>query len=122
MTELRVRRREGQSLEPVDDGNPLPVAVIPSEEAFPAGHQPITVSTTAIGLSPTDAAARTALITVEVAPIRYRTDGGTAPTATTGHEALVGAVITLESKREIGNFSAIARDGVSATLRVTYGR
>ena len=123
MAELRVRRREGQSLEPVDDGNPLPVTVIPGEETGPAGHQAITVGSEAIGLSPSDDSARIAVITIETAAIRFRTDGAALPTSTTGHEAFPpGDVINLESKVEIANFNAIASSAVSATLRVTYGR
>ena len=46
-------------------------------------------------------------ITVADASIRYRVDG-TAPTATVGHLATAGSVITLDRYTEYHNFLAIA--------------
>lgn len=60
-----------------------------------------------------------ATIYVDVAAIRFRTDG-TAPTATTGTPAVPGDVIKL-TDGELPDFQAISRDGGTATLYVTTG-
>lgn len=60
-----------------------------------------------------------ATIYVEVAAIRFRTDG-TAPTATTGTPAVPGDIIKL-TEGELPDFQAISRDGSTATLHVTTG-
>jgi hypothetical protein len=62
-----------------------------------------------------------AVITVEVAPIRYRVDG-TDPTASVGHLVAVGGVIVLESGSDVSNFAAIRSTGSSATLMVTFDK
>lgn len=83
----------------------------------------VTVSSTAIGMTVTVGTGfipQAALITVEAAAIRFRTDGNN-PTASVGHEAEDGDVIELIDKAQVVNFRAIRRDGADATLRVTQG-
>ena len=85
-----------------------------------ATFESITVSTTALGLTAAlKEDADLALVTVESQAVRYRLDG-LAPTATVGHNLDVGAVLELEGHWEIDQFQAIRRDGVDATLRVSY--
>lgn len=80
----------------------------------------LSVTTTATTLTQATADDSTkAVITVEVAPVRFRLDG-TAPTAAIGHELLVGDMLVLTSNDEIERAKFIARDGVTATLSVTY--
>lgn len=86
-------------------------------------YEPITVSTTAVGLTTTPADGvlpEAAVITVEGAAIRFCVDGTTA-TATVGHAREPGEGIELAGRGELAQFSAIRRDGVDATLRVTMG-
>jgi len=63
------------------------------------------------------------MITVEDAAIRWRADG-TAPTSTTGHELEDGDVLEFMDEGNyrsvIGRFQASRRDGVSASLQVSY--
>lgn len=81
----------------------------------------VTVTGTAGGLTAaTFDNSNSALITVETAAVRFRLDG-TVPTASIGHELEAGDVLFLESNDEIQRVSFIRRDGVSATIRVTYG-
>ena len=58
-------------------------------------------------------------ITVEMAQIRFRVDGGT-PTASVGHVADISDTITLDSREDIVNFKAIRTGTVSAVINVTY--
>ena len=84
--------------------------------------EPVTVSTTAVGLTESFAVGNThAFITVAGAAVRYRADNA-APTATVGHELLVGDVLKLSNARAIDQVQFISRDGGSATLSVSYGR
>lgn len=89
----------------------------------PLSHQSVSVSTSAVGITATPADGvlpQTALITVESAYIRFCVDGTTA-TASVGHVAGDGDVIELVNRTEVANFSAISRDGGTATLKVTVG-
>lgn len=85
----------------------------------------VTVSTTAIGVTATvmddGFIPYSALISVEDAAVRYRTDG-TDPTAAVGHILEPGDVVTLTQRDELVRFRAIRRDGADATLRVTQGQ
>lgn len=65
--------------------------------------------------------AKTALITVETASLRWLSDG-TAPTSTTGNNATPGDVIRLENPSELFNFRAIRTGTTSAVIQVTYYR
>lgn len=81
----------------------------------------VTVSSTAVPLtSATADHATRAYVTVEGGPVRFRTDG-TAPTALIGHELRTGDTLELDDNDEIQKIQFIRRDGVDATLRVTYG-
>lgn len=63
-----------------------------------------------------------ALITVETAQIRFRTDGS-APTSTVGHVAEIGDRIQISGLRDLKNFQAISTHATSsATVRVSYYR
>jgi hypothetical protein len=89
-------------------------------ESAALGYESVAVSTTAIGLTAsTYGSADVAIITVEDANVRFRTDG-TAPTTSEGHIAYVGDVITLRSQGDIANFSAIRDDAVDAALKVSF--
>ena len=124
MTELRVKRTGATTLDPVSDSNPLPVEEMKGEGEDYGDYQPITVSTTAIGLTPSTADGivyTTALITVETAAIRFHLTSNDVPTATTGHKLNVDDSITLDSAHQITNFRAIRRDAADATLVVSYG-
>ena len=82
----------------------------------------ITVSTTAVGLTEDFAVGHThAFITVETAAIRYWPSGVT-PTATAGHQLLIGDVLTLRNPHVLDQVLFIRRDGTDATIRVSYGR
>ncbi len=89
----------------------------------PLGYEQITVSDTAVSLSPPDDATK-AILGVESNSLRYR-DDGTSPTATEGfllktHGNNIPPHVVLNSKEAIQNFEAI-RDGSSdATLNVLY--
>lgn len=90
----------------------------------PLSHQSVSVAGTAVGITtitPADGILPTAaIITVENAFIRFCIDGTTA-TASVGHSAGDGDVIELTNRTEIADFSAISRDGGTATLKVTLG-
>ena len=91
-------------------------------EGMVYAYESISVAGTAVGFTAGTADdAKYALVTVETAAIRVRTDG-TSPTATEGHELEPGDQLLLETSKEVLNFKAIRRDGVSATIRVSYGR
>lgn len=89
----------------------------------PLGYEQVTVSDTAVSLSPPDDATK-AIIGVESNALRYR-DDGTDPTSTEGFLLKTqgnntAPHVVLNSKEAIQNFSAI-RDGTSdATLNVLY--
>jgi hypothetical protein len=80
--------------------------------------QKLTVTAVPVGLSPPDSPNH-ALVTTENAPIRFRTDGADAD-ATTGHLTPSGSRITLESGREIRQFSAVSVGSGDAVLQVSY--
>lgn len=81
----------------------------------PLGYVQLTSLTSAIGLTP-PAAADAAMITVEVASVRWR-DDGTAPTAAIGMLLTAGQTFTY-----YGNLSAIQFIAVSGspTVNVSY--
>ena len=88
------------------------------ESADPIGFEALTVSTVAVGLSPSTGATQ-AEITVELADVRVRSDG-VDPTGTVGHLILDGAVISLSSAKDIASFRAIRDAGANATLSISY--
>ncbi len=83
-------------------------------------NEPLTVSTTVLQISPNLRDNDRAVITVEAQAVRFEFDGSE-PTATTGHQAENGDIITLTGKGELENFRVIRRDGSDSTLRVTVG-
>lgn len=90
-------------------------------------YEEVTVAATSVGLTATTYQPSTgqgacrAIITIEGANIRHRSDG-TAPTATVGESGRAGTQITLENQQEIVDFRAIREKDTSATLRVAYFR
>ncbi len=89
----------------------------------PLNHESVTVSNTAIGITATasdNVLPGAALITVEVAAIRYTVDG-TTPTASLGHKAEPGDALELIDRGEVTKFLAFRKDGTDATLKVTPG-
>lgn len=89
-------------------------------------YDSITVAATAVGLTQSNVRGTSArfrtekvVITVETAQLRWR-DDGTDPTASEGHLANVGTVLTLENRNRIDRFRAIRTGSTSATLRVNY--
>ena len=86
-------------------------------------HESVSVAGTAVGLTVTPADGvrpMAAMISVETAAIRFCVDGTTA-TASVGHMAEHGDVIVLVDPAEVAQFSAISKDGGTATLKVTQG-
>lgn len=85
------------------------------------GFEQVSAGTTATNLTTTGASSgnrpNAAEIVVEGAAIRYRLDG-TAPTASVGTPVEVGGTIVLVDHGEVEVFSAISRDGGTATLNV----
>lgn len=63
-------------------------------------------------------AATQAIITCEVADIRYTIDGSTDPAE--GHKLVAGNAIVLENYEEIQKFQCVRADAVNAIIRVTY--
>lgn len=113
--------KELSSIYPVLPNNDAPAPWIASIfSPKPTGFESVTVSSTAVGLTPaTYAGATTALITVETAAIRMRMDG-TAPTASVGTLLNAGDGIILNSPEQIAGFQAIAVDA-DATIMIEYG-
>lgn len=123
MTELRVRRRNAASTDPVTDTNPLPVSVIDTakEGADYTDFESITVSTTVKTLGKVGSGHTSAFITVATASIRFRVDATINPTATVGHLLGTGDTLELDSHAQLVNFKAIRSGGTDATLSVSYG-
>ena len=82
-----------------------------------SSYEAITVSSTAIGLTP-PTNADSAFISIETDAIRYTVDG-TTPTAAIGHPKAAATELNLESKKELTAFQAI-RVTNDASLKVTY--
>ena len=61
-----------------------------------------------------------ALITVEDAAVRFWLNGD-APTASVGHILEVGDSLLIQIRTTLHNVRFIRKDGVDATLRVSYG-
>lgn len=98
--------------------SPIPVEV--DEDVVWDDNESITVSSTAVGLTESKAVAHAvAFITVEAAAVRYWITG--TPTATAGHNLDPGDVLTLRGTHNLDQVSFIRRNGIDATLRVSYG-
>lgn len=63
--------------------------------------------------------AQKAIITVETADFRFKTDGND-PTITSGHLVGSGDTIELDAPDEIKKFRALRTTGTSAVINVTY--
>ena len=91
------------------------------------GFEQITVADEAIGLTSSEikpsgqAPAQAAFITVEDAPIRFRTDGSD-PTSSVGHKLEISDALTIYGLQELVNFRAIRIGSSSGTLMVSYQR
>ena len=86
-------------------------------------RETLAVGNVAVGLTLATVVAAgedTAVITVEIAEIRFTVDGSTA-SQSIGHLAAPGVKITLDSSAELTNFSAIRSGGISASLQVSTG-
>jgi len=90
-----------------------------NQPAFTA-RETVSVGQTSTALTAaTYANTRHAIVTVETVPIRFTVDG-TAASATVGHQADPGDVITLTNQDQIRKFRAYAPAG-TASLQASYG-
>lgn len=95
----------------------------PLEVYYPIDYEAVTVAATAIGLTPSRYQnADRAFMTLETAQIRFRYDGASAPTATTGHVLDPAGSLTVDGPDALRTFQAIRTGGTSGTLTVTYER
>jgi len=85
----------------------------------PVGFEKLTVAAEAVGLDSIPAKANKAIMTVDDATLRYRTDGGD-PDADTGLRAYIGATIVLNSRLAITQFRAIKLGTASSEVNVAY--
>ncbi len=86
-----------------------------------ANFESVTVAATSKALtSGTYGDAQYAFITVETAAVRFTVDGTTV-SATIGHILEPGDTLQLNRNSQIAEVRFYRRDGVSATLRVSYG-
>ena len=89
----------------------------------------VTVSTTAIGCTPTtlrnssqvDGAFRASAIVVEVITntVWYTTDGST-PTSSNGNKLTAGDVVTLAGFQKLADFQMVRDGGSDATVDISY--
>ena len=86
----------------------------------PFAFESVTVGAAAIGLTAgTYLGAVEAMITLETAQIRIRTDG-TNPSAIEGHLVEIDDIITLIGTKQISQFKGFRTGGISGVLKVTY--
>ena len=83
----------------------------------PQGYVQMTTMTVSAGLSSIPASAKRALLTAEVAPVRWR-DDGTSPTATSGQLIAVGAPPFKYTGRL--NAMQVIQASAGAVLNVSY--
>lgn len=103
-----------------DDGSVAPIASVISPK--PLNFEKLTVDGTATPLTAAEyAGARTAVICVEDAGIRYRLDG-TAPTTAVGISLASGDIVVLQSPEEIAGFQGIATTATDAVLQIAYSK
>lgn len=91
--------------------------------AYADSYEAKTVDDTAGGVALTAATygrARSAMCRLETAPVRYTTDGSTAPTTTVGILVNPMEWIVLGNAGEIRNFKAIRTGASSGSLRCFY--
>ena len=82
------------------------------------GHETLTVSTAAVGLT---IPSGTTLVILQVndQPLRWRADG-TDPTASAGHTQLAEDVFQLTVPEDISAFRAIRKGGTDSELDIIY--
>ena len=86
-----------------------------------SGNEALSVAGTAVGFTAATIANKNhAFITVEGATVRFFVNGQTA-TASLGAELLPGDILELDSADQLSSFSAISKDGGTATLRCQFG-
>ena len=86
----------------------------------PFAYESVTVAAAATGLtSGTYLDATEAILTLETAQIRIRTDG-TNPSAIEGHLVEIDDIITLIGTKQISQFKGFRTGGISGVLKVTY--
>ena len=86
-----------------------------------ANFESVTVAASSTSLtSATYGDAQFAFITVETAAVRFTVDGTTV-SASVGHVLEPGDSLMLDRNSQIAEVRFYRRDGVSATLRVSYG-
>ena len=92
------------------------------------GMEQISAGATAIGFTESNynkamngvkMKANSAILTVEVAQVRFRIDG-TAPTASIGHVLNANDAYSLLTFEQISNFKAIRTGATNALLTITY--
>lgn len=116
-----VGSREHGTLVQIDRANtPIPVE---DDGILYDKFESITVAATSIGFTAEEREGHThARVTVEAAAVRFRPDGSNiAPTATVGHPIESGDSWLFSHPWVLENIRFIRRDGVSATLMVSYG-
>lgn len=86
-----------------------------------SAHESLAISTTAVAFTAgTVGSSSAAVVTVEGAAVRFTVDGTTV-TASVGHALEPGDSVFLDTAEDCANFSAISRDGGTATLKCSFG-
>jgi hypothetical protein len=81
----------------------------------------VTVTTASIGLTTATIGRNDqALITVEDAAVRYWLNGE-APSATVGHILEEGGALLIQNRTTLHNVRFYSREGIDATLQVSFG-
>ena len=84
-------------------------------------NEALTVSTTVKQLTQRLVGYDRVKIVVELAPVKFQLDD-TDPTSTTGMRLEIGDMLDLDTVEEVKDIKFISANGVSATLRVFYGK
>lgn len=96
------------------------ISAMSSVEATAIQYESITVTDTAVGLTPSKynnaMGQYEAFCTLETAQIRFTVDGSTTPTATVGHLLEPGQILYLKGYTEIANFRAVRTGSSSGIL------
>ena len=88
-------------------------------EDHPVGYEHLAVSSTAVGLASVPTNANKAIIVVEDATIRWRTDS-VDPDSSVGTKSYVNTTIVLDGRESVTNFKAIKQGTSDAKLSVNY--
>ena len=84
----------------------------------PIGYEQLTVSTTAVSLTPPNVGSRVVVILIRTNAVRYR-DDGTAPTSTVGMPQDAGSVLVV-CGASIGKIKLIRSGSADATAEISY--